>query len=209
MLRFTIFGFPVTVELWFWITCLLLAGGLRPEAYSSVSNLADIAIWAILAFFSILIHELGHASMGRRYGAMPEIVLHGFGGVAVMHGGRFNRRQHLLMVGAGPIASLALGVLSHALLIFAPISSMDVRQALVVLTSINYFWTLINLLPIQPLDGGLLLRTSLGDRRLEWTCWVGFLCALAVAILAFLDGRVFLTLLMAVLAYENWRMRPR
>ncbi len=209
MLRFVIFGFPVTVEIWFWITCLLLAGGLRPEAYSSVSSLAELAIWAILAFFSILIHELGHSTVARRFGAHPEIVLHGFGGIAVMHGARFRRRQHLLVVAAGPAASLALGIMAHVALIFLPINSRDVDAALRVLVSINYFWTLINLLPIQPLDGGLLLRTSLGDRRLTWTCTIGVIFAAAVAVLALMSGRVFLTLLMSVLAYENWRMRGR
>lgn len=209
MLRFTIFGFHVTVEFWFWITCLLLAGGLRPESYESVSSLAEMGIWTIVAFFSVLAHELGHASMGRRFGADPEIVLHGFGGVAVMHGSRFNRRQYLLMVAAGPAASLTLGILAHLALIYLPIASRDVVDTLYVLRGINYFWTFINLLPIQPLDGGLLLRTALGDRRLNLTCMVGFFVATGMALLALQGGAVFLTLLMAMLAFENWRMRPR
>lgn len=209
MLRFSIFGFPVAVEFWFWITCLLLAGGLRPEAYSSISNLADMGIWAILAFFSILIHELGHASVGRHFGAHPEIVLHGFGGIAVMHGARFGRREHLLMVAAGPAASLSLGLLADVILRNVPITSPDIYAALVVLRGINYFWTIINLLPIQPLDGGLLLRTALGDRRLDLVCIIGCVFAAGVAILALMGRMVFLTLLMAVLAFENWRMRQR
>lgn len=209
MLRFWIFGFHVTVELWFWITAFLLGGGLRPDAWSSVSNLANLAIWAIVVFFSILIHELGHAFTGRRFGANPEIVLHAFGGAAVMHGARFNRRQDLLVTAAGPGASILLGSLALAALVYLPIPSPDVRETLVDLVWINYFWTLINLLPIQPLDGGLLLRTALGDRRLDITCLIGVFCAAGVAVLALLTGRTFLTLLMALLAFENWRMRPR
>jgi Zn-dependent protease len=209
MLRFQVFHFPVTVEFWFWITCLLLGGGLRPEAYASVASLANLGIWAILVFISILIHELGHASTGRRYGADPEIVLHGFGGAAVMHGARFNRRQDLLVTAAGPIASVILGTLSLITLRFVPISAPDIRDALVTLVWINYFWTFINLLPIQPLDGGLLLRTSLGDRRLTLTSTIGFVCAAGMALLALSAGMIFLTLLMAVLAFENWRLRQR
>lgn len=209
MLRFTIFGFPVTVDFWFWITCLLLGGGLNPAVYSSVSSLAEIGIWAILAFFSILMHELGHASVGRRFGAHPEIVLHGFGGAAVMHGSRFNRRQDLLVTGAGPAASVLLGTLALLALLYLPATSRDVQHALTVLVRINYFWTFINLLPIQPLDGGLLLRTALGDRRLSLTCTIGFISAAAMAVLAFSTGSIFLTLLMALLAFENYRMRPR
>lgn len=211
MLRFTIFGYPVTVEFWFWITCLLLGGGLQPGAYSSVANLAGMGIWIIVVFFSILVHELGHASVGRRYGANPEIVLHGFGGAAIMHGARFNRKEDLLVTAAGPAASFALGTLAILLLsMTAHRPGMgDLREVLVYLVWINYFWTLINLLPIQPLDGGLLLRTTLGDRRYQLTCMVGFVCATAVALLALLSGRVFLTLLMALLAFENYRMGRR
>ena len=208
-MQFNLFGFPVRVELWFLITAILLGGGLRPDAYSSVANLAGIGIWVIVVFFSILVHELGHASMGRRFGAMPEIVLHAFGGAAIMHGSRFNRRQDLLVTAAGPAASVALGTLALLILMYVPIPSPDVQETLVDLVWINYFWTFINLLPIQPLDGGLLLRTALGDRRLHITCTVGFIAAAAVAVLALLTGRVFLTLLMSMLAFENWRMRPQ
>lgn len=209
MLRFWILGFHVSVELWFWITSALLWGGLRPEVWTNVANLAGMAIWVIVVFFSILVHELGHALTGRRYGANPEIVLHAFGGAAIMHGARFNRRQDLLVTAAGPAASVVLGSLSLAALIYLPIPSPEVRETLVNLVWINYFWTLINLLPIQPLDGGLLLRTALGDRRLEITCIVGVIFAVGVAILALMTGRAFLTLLMALLAFENWRLRPR
>lgn len=209
MVRFTIFGFHVTVEFWFWITCLLLAGGLRPDAYSSVSSMAEMGIWVILAFFSVLVHELGHASVGRRYGADPEIVLHGFGGVAVMHGSRFNRRQYLWMVAAGPGAGFLLWLISHLILVYVPIGSSDVVDALLVLRRINFTWTILNLLPIQPLDGGLLLRTALGDRRLGFTCTVGVVFAGLLALLGLLVRDPFLTLFMAMLAFENWRMRPR
>jgi stage IV sporulation protein FB len=210
MLRFWIFRFPVTVQLWFWITCFLLGGGLHPAAYSNVGNLAGIAIWVILAFFSILAHELGHSFMGRRFGATPEIVLHGFGGVAIMHGSRFNRRQDLLVTAAGPMASAALGTICLVALVYTPrATAPEVWEALASLVWINYFWTLVNLLPIQPLDGGLLLRTALGDRRLQITATIGAVVAAGVALLALMAGRVFLTLLMAMLAFENWRMRPR
>lgn len=208
-MQFHLFGFPVRIELWFVITAILLGGGLRPDAYSSVASMAGIGIWVILVFFSILVHELGHATTGRRYGATPEIVLHAFGGAAIMHGARFNRREDLLVTAAGPVASVVLGTLALLTLRYVPVPSIDVQEALVNLVWINYFWTVINLLPIQPLDGGLLLRTALGDRRLQITCTIGFVAAAGVAALALLSGRVFLTLLMAMLAFENWRMRPR
>ncbi len=208
-MQFHLFGFPVRVELWFVITSILLGGGLRPNAFSSVASVAGIGIWVIIVFFSILVHELGHASVGRRYGAMPEIVLHAFGGAAIMHGSRFNRRQDLLVTAAGPAASLVLGTVAFLALRYIPSPSEELAETLGNLVWINYFWTIMNLMPVQPLDGGLLLRTALGDRRLHITCAVGFVTACVLASLALLTGQVFLTLLMAMLAFENWRMRPR
>lgn len=204
-MQFHLFGFPVRVELWFWLTAALLGGGLHPKAYESAASMAGLAIWAIVVFFSILIHELGHATMGRRYGANPEIVLHGFGGAAIMHGSRFNRRQDLLVTAAGPAASIALGTVALLVLRYARGVGDDIADTLVDLVWINYFWTVVNLLPIQPLDGGLLLRTALGDRRLHITCMIGFATATTVAVLAFLGHQVFLTLMMALFAFENWR----
>ena len=137
MLRFWIFGFHVAVEPWFWLTCFLMGGGLQPQAWSA-SHLAGIAIWAIVVFFSILVHELGHAFTGRRFGANPEIVLHAFGGAAVMHGARFNRRQDLLVTAAGPGASVVLGTLALLALLYLRLPWPEVRGLLVELVWINY-----------------------------------------------------------------------
>ena len=207
MFRFYLFGFPVTVELWFWVSCFLLFGGLQMQSWTDVASLAEVAIWIILAFLSILAHELGHASMARRYSATPEILLHAFGGVTVPHGARFNRKQDLLFVGAGPGASLALVALAWFALNVVPIQNADWDNAFRRLFGLNLTWAIFNLLPILPLDGGQLLRTALGDRRLRITATVGFVTAVLVAILGLLSHSVLLTLFMAMFAYENWRLR--
>ncbi len=207
MFRFYIFGFPVTVEPMFWISCFLLAGGLHMQAWSSVSSIAGMGIWTILAFFSILAHELGHAAMARRYGCTPEIILHACGGAAIPHGARFDRRQDLLVVGAGPAVSFAMAGVAWALLTWLPIGQTEVQITLGMLWVMNLSWAIFNLLPILPLDGGQLLRTALGDRRLRLTATIGLVCAVGVAILGLLIHAVFMTLFMALFAYENWRLR--
>ncbi len=204
-MQFTLFGFPVRVEPWFWLSAALLGGGLRPEAFSSAANLASIGIWVILAFFSVLCHELGHASAGRRFGSTPVIVLQGFGGAAIMDISPFSRWQHFLMVTAGPAASACLAALSYCGLFFIPNLDADVSRTLHQLATINVFWTILNLLPVQPLDGGQMLRVALGERRFGVSCVVGVTVAVAVALWGLREGAVFLTLMMALFAYENWR----
>lgn len=198
------FGFPIGVEFWFWITCILLGGGLRAQG---MADAIGLAIWTIVVFFSILIHELGHATVGRRYGAHPEIRLHAFGGVAMMHGQQFTRAQDLQVTAAGPAASLALGGLALLIHQYGPELPREIRETVIDLLWINFFWTFLNLLPILPLDGGNLLRGILGPSRLQLTAWIGFGCALVVAALAFMTDRWFLAVMMALLAFENLRLR--
>lgn len=209
-MHFTLFGFPIRVELWFWISVFLLGGGLRADAFSSSSNMAEIGIWMILAFFSVLIHELGHASVGRKFGSEPVIVLQAFGGVAIMDPSRFSRGQHFMMVAAGPAASAGLGFVSLLALVYGRrFVGPDVGDALAQLVAINYWWTILNLLPVQPLDGGQMLRIVLGEKRYSVTCVIGVVVATAMAVYALMRGQVFLTLLMALFAFENWRAMRR
>ena len=104
MWRFNLFGFPVTVEPWFWLVSFLMGGGIEARGREGFTL---VAIWIAVVFVSIMVHELGHALAGRRFGAHPEIGLHGMGGVAVMHGGYFTRWQSIFVSAAGPLASLA------------------------------------------------------------------------------------------------------
>ncbi len=172
----------------------------------SSADLPRILLWTIAVFFSILIHELGHAAMGKRYGATPLIHLHGFGGLAIFPGAAFTRKQNILVSAAGPAASLALGGLTYLVTteIFPPATPAGVRLKNY-LIFINFFWTFINLLPILPLDGGQIIRDVLGPTRREITRWVGVICAGGMAFLAFKYNQVFLGLMLAYLGFINFQ----
>ena len=78
-------GFPVGVHWWFWLTMFLLGGG---------ASGAPAQIWVLFvlaAFLSVMVHELGHALAGKKFGAYPSIYLHGFGGVTTLPGAYFSR----------------------------------------------------------------------------------------------------------------------
>ncbi len=78
-LNFQVFGFPVRVHPLFWLVGLLL--GFPRGDTENVG--IYLLIWFVALFSSILIHELGHALMIRRFGRDAYIVLHGFGGLAI------------------------------------------------------------------------------------------------------------------------------
>lgn len=208
MLRFKIFGFPVSVHWPFWLVCFLLGNGL---AMKSAADFHRVLLWTIALFLSVLVHELGHAFVGRQYGAVPIIHLHGLGGLTAFPSTRFSRRQHIAVTAAGPASSLALAI---AALLFIQIIPQTPQQGVwrlaLFLLVINFFLTILNLLPILPLDGGQILRDILGPKRREVTRWTGVFFAAAVALWAFSIGQVFLGILLTYLGFLNYdRQEPR
>lgn len=111
--NFQLFGFPIRVHPFFWL--LALISGLGAEAPRFV------VIWVGVVFVSILIHELGHALVIRRFGRPAHIVLYAMGGLAIE--GRDDpysfdytpraRTPHeqILISAAGPAAGFALAAL--------------------------------------------------------------------------------------------------
>lgn len=208
MWRFELFGFPVSIHWPFWLVCFLLGNGL---AMKSATDFYRVLLWTISLFLSILVHELGHAFIGRKYGAVPVIHLHGLGGLTAFPGKRFSRRQHIAVTAAGPAASFALALAALLFVsIIPPTSQQAARQLAIFLSVINFFLTLLNLLPILPLDGGQILRDILGPKRREVTRWIGVFFAAAVALWAFSIGQIFLGILLAYLGFLNYdREEPR
>jgi stage IV sporulation protein FB len=204
MLRFRLFGFPVSVEWFFWLSCFLLGGGIRMQ---SMNDLPGILLWTIAVFFSILIHELGHAFVAKRYGATPIIHLHGMGGF-MAHNAALNRKQSIAVSAAGPGASLALGIATLLVILIIPPNTSGGELLSTYMIWINFFWTFINLLPILPLDGGQIARDVLGPSRSEITRWIGVFFAGAIAFAAFSVGQVFLGLMLAYLGFMNYQQQP-
>lgn len=205
MIRFKLLGFPVTIEPFFWVVIALLGGALRANTPQAVLLLL---VWGVVVLVSLLAHELGHAVAGRRYGATPEIRLHGFGGVAIMHGSRFSRPQSIVVSMAGPAFGFALGMV--VLVLYLGFIRhwklpLELGYGVAMLLYVNFFWTLINLLPILPLDGGQILRDLAGPSRAGTVRWVAVICSVGLAWWAFQAGMLFLGLMAAYLGYVNFQ----
>ena len=208
MLRFEIFGFPVSVHWPFWLVCFFLGNGLMMK---SAADFYRVLLWTISLFLSILVHELGHAFVGRKYGAVPAIHLHGLGGLTAFPSTWFSRRQHIAVTAAGPASSFAFAMASLLVVsIIPPTSQQGLWRLALLLFVINLFLTILNLLPILPLDGGQILRDLLGPKRREVTRWTGVFFAAAAALWAFSIGQIFLGILLAYLGFLNYdRQEPR
>ncbi|HAL71434.1 MAG TPA: hypothetical protein DCP71_06625, partial [Verrucomicrobiales bacterium] len=108
MLRFSFLGFPVSIQWMFWLTLALLGGVFR--ASGDPEAMQRVLAWVVAGFFSILIHELGHALTMRHYGARRVgIVLSRFGGYG-QPGRSFGRSGSFFVSAAGPFLQIAAGV---------------------------------------------------------------------------------------------------
>ena len=158
MLRFRLGPIPVEVHYSHFLMAAVL--GLPPNP-TEAGALASLAIWMAVVFVSVLIHELGHALVSLSYGYHPRIKLVWTGGVTFPNPpGPIPWHRDMLLTLAGPVFGLGLFVLAQfAATALHPTGSA--QQALVDLIWVNKWWSLANLLPIVPLDGGQVAQVGL------------------------------------------------
>ncbi|MDQ3777842.1 MAG: site-2 protease family protein [Actinomycetota bacterium] len=167
-----IFGIRIGIN-WSWLIVFALivwtlAAGIFPATNSGLSDGTYVAMAvaaAVLFFSSLLLHELGHAIEARREGMEIEgITLWLFGGVAKFRGMFPSAGAEFRIAIAGPLVSLALGVLFSLGAWF--VSASDAVDGVAAwLGYINLTLLVFNMLPALPLDGGRVLRSTLWHLR--------------------------------------------
>ena len=214
MLRYQLFGIPFAVGFDFWVGSALL-GANTAQGADATTNLL---VWIACVFVSITVHELGHAFAARHYGVDPSIELHAFGGFTRMLGRGLTRPEGFWETLAGPAAGFGLYLLTLA--VRAGLGRTDLLagdggtaafialKALGFLAWINLVWTIFNLMPILPLDGGRLLAALVGPQRASVTQSVGVFFASSLAVLAALYGQWWTAIFLGYLAFTNFRATP-
>ncbi|MGH7225546.1 MAG: metalloprotease, partial [Gemmataceae bacterium] len=159
-LRWRMFGTSVRVHPMFWLVSVIL--GWNGTIHAGVGF---VLAWVACVFVSVLLHEFGHVWMGRLFGSHGYIVLYSFGGLAIGSNHLERRWQRILVSLAGPgIQLLLAAVLIWGLwsgwraVLVPPGWGKAVDLIIVMLLQINIFWPILNLLPIWPLDGGMVAR---------------------------------------------------
>lgn len=123
-----------------------------------------LALWVAIVLVSVVIHELGHALMGKAFGLTPRIELYGMGGMTSFEGGRteLTTGKSIAVSVAGPFAGFAFALV----VIVAQLAGLNpghslARHAVWLLLWVNVAWGIFNLLPVLPLDGGNVMRAVL------------------------------------------------
>lgn len=210
MLHFRLFGIPVVIHPSLWIVLAILGGGLRLGGVGF--ELMPMVMFMVAAFLSLMVHELGHALVGRGLcGSRVAIEMACMGGACLSVGGRVSRWTDIARTAAGPGFALLfglvfVGILSQYLvdpstvwrvtwqwILNEPVIEWYHAIAWDRLNPYMYYflnysifvaswWSAFNLLPIFPMDGGQILGNLVRSRRTMHL--VGMLTAAGVALVA-------------------------
>ena len=173
-IEFHLFRIPIRIHLWFWLMALWLWTMRSEEGW------AGLVIWVLVVFQGSLMHELGHALVGRAFGRQPRIELIALGGLtwweqrAPMSPGR-----SLVVSAAGPAVGIFIGSLALVLMeaLRVPDPSLA-RYAFHSLIFVNLGWGVLNLMPVLPLDGGNIVASLMEfiapSRGRLLACYVSF-----------------------------------
>ncbi len=163
--QFRLLGIPIRIEPLFWLVAVLLGYQLGDARL--------VIMWVAVVLVSVLVHELGHAVALKAFGQRSAIVLHGFGGLTFSQR-RLSRGRSIVVSLAGSLTALVLlGVPARLVRdsAFGAELAADYRFSdqvfglwplLVFAAYVNIWWSLANLLPIRPLDGGNVLTELVG-----------------------------------------------
>lgn len=191
-----------------------------------------VLLWMVILFVSILIHELGHALTSRKFTRVnPSIKLWGLGGLAYPNT-NLTKRESFWVTWAGPLAGLAFfGVIvlfccfvlgfkvgpDLAWKLLFPSTEIHPETAVVLyqmkettwfilrqLFWVNFWWSLVNLLPVFPLDGGQIYASLESSQRKVFQVGVATGAIVAVAALMFLQS-IFIAAMFGFLAYQNYQ----
>lgn len=176
-------------------------------------------------FFSVFLHELGHAAAARRYNLpVSEIVIGGFYGYARITRRAPSRGRAMMVLFAGPLANLFLFALLWMVLgmprlgpwgfLGYPMAGITMIydypwlvRAVRWLAHINLIMFVLNLLPAFPLDGGRIYRLALmrwinTDQAARLIAVIGIaICALLA--IRFGLGSIITLLILAQVAIQN------
>lgn len=126
----------------------------------------------IAIFFTVFLHELGHALVARAFGIRTlDIELTPMGGMAHLERVPEEPRKELLISLAGPVVSLTIALVLFGVLkvgdhLFDLEEVFDPQhQPVAALMWLNLVLGLYNLLPIFPMDGGRIFRAALAFSR--------------------------------------------
>ena len=182
-LAFRLGSIPVTVHGSFLLVVAFLA---LSSGDGGPPDPAGMIQWVLVVLVGVLLHEMGHALVGRSFGLTPQIDLIGMGGLTSWSAGAkrpLSAGRRIAISLAGPFTGIAIGLATvlfirvrggvpllaifdiHPREGFPPFTLFARDTPWTALSYdivvVNAGWGVLNLIPILPMDGGNVLFQSL------------------------------------------------
>ena len=215
------FGIPVIISpYWFLIAgvfIFLYANEWGSGLHTTTTRYLVAVVFVVLLYASVLVHELSHSLVARRF-QLPvrRILLYPLGGISEIEQEPQTPGREFLVSAAGPALSLVLAGAGYGL--GTVVSDSTVGGEIV----LQFWWAnlvvgLFNLLPGLPLDGGRMLRAVIWQvTRKPATAtiaaaWAGRVLAVALLVVPFIvtaargeSNNMQTTIWLAVVAAFMW-----
>ncbi len=192
---------PVRIRPAFFLVAALIG-------FLNTQDFVGTLIWTGIIFVSVLFHEYGHAIAAVLCGRSPRIELVAFGGLTYHDGARLSSFKQFLIVLNGPVFGFLLFLLASLLLTFPVFQEGLARGVLALIRGVNLFWTVINLLPVLPLDGGQLMRITLeaflGNIGIKYAFGISVAVSFFISLYFFLYQAFFVGALFFLLAFQSF-----
>jgi stage IV sporulation protein FB len=202
MFSFRFLGFPVEVQFFFWIIVAMLGGA---NSAQGPEDWQRVAVFVLMAFVAILLHEVGHGLVMRHFGDKGvRLQLHGMGGAAVPSV-RCTRWQDLAISAAGPLTSIGLGFLGGVTAKFLPEMNALQEEMFSTWVFVTAGWGIFNLLPIFPLDGGRILVALLGPRLMKLSYGISIVLAAALCVWFVVGGSIWNAVICGLFTHTAWK----
>jgi len=195
---------PIRIYPIFWMLIIVLG-------WLNSATVTGTLVWAAVILVSVLIHEYGHALTALAFGQSASIELVGLGGVTQRQGKRLRLWQEFLIVLNGPMAGFGLFLLASWIYenLGNPPPKTLWTYAISITVLANLFWTIINLLPLHPLDGGkllsIILESLFGIKGVRAAMLLSSIIGLLGSLFLFSFGSLLGGALFMILAFESYK----
>lgn len=195
---------PIRIHPFFWLLVALIG-------WLNSLSVGGTLMWAGVITVSVLVHEYGHALSAVLFGQSAEIELVGFGGVTKRQGKTLKLWQEFIIVLNGPLAGFLLFFIAYGInkSMGKPQTFTVTHDVLEIAMYVNLVWTILNLIPVLPLDGAHLLRIVMeslfGLKGIRLAALFSLFLAIIFGILSFLLHFMIAGAFFFLMAFESYR----
>ncbi len=193
---------PISIRPLFWLVAFFIG-------WMWTLSFVGALLCLLVIFISVLFHEFGHALTACAFKQRARIELAAFGGFTYREGGKLKLWKEFIVVFNGPLAGFLLFLIAYFFYQNVTLENQLLNFVVKFTFVANLFWTVINLLPVMPLDGGhllsIILESIFGFKGIKAAIVIGLVISIGISIFFFAVGMFLVGALFMILTFESFR----